>query len=92
MRPPAKLSECLSRSTAMAKNSEDIRVDKLKNVPSLAIFYWFLFWLSNVIVACLKCEAFVAVDEHFTVDLSPPPPSSPAPPPPHNVTSGNQKL
>lgn len=33
------------------EKSLKIGLDKLKNVPSFAIFYWFLFWLSTVIVA-----------------------------------------
>lgn len=78
MRPAA--DSCVSRGQKRwGKRGKEIQVDKLKNVPSLAIFYWFLFWFSNAIVVAvavvvvvavgLKCEvferAFVAVDGTF---------------------------
>jgi hypothetical protein len=30
------------------EREEEIEVDNLKNVPSLAIFYWFLLWLARL--------------------------------------------
>lgn len=59
------------------KEEEKIEVDKLKNVPSFAIFYWFLFWLSRLLACRLTLDdskwklfsvalrAIVAVDEAF---------------------------
>lgn len=38
------------------EEEKKIEVDKLKNVPSFAIFYWFLFWLSHSLACRLTLD------------------------------------